>query len=281
MFWTNKNNTPAISSLASAQDIFRESLLTYKQHFNTYATISVIGVIGVTISLFIISLLSYALILFGPDSNTAYLTIVWIATTGLSDLIIIVAQVWVALCILYVLSERVPAGQIGRTYNESRKQLLAMTWVAILVTTIIVGGLVMFVLPGIILFVLFSLAVYVNVIENKKGLEALFISYEYIKKRWFVVAWRIIFAVMAGVLVTTPISFILKLIDNKALSDIVNLIVRAILIPFFVIYSYHLYKKLRELNSNIDIVQINKWRPAFIALAILGGVVLFYFSVLP
>ncbi|MFH1790224.1 MAG: hypothetical protein ABH832_04135 [bacterium] len=64
-------------------------------------------------------------------------------------------------------------------------------WTSAIAILIIIGGTILFIIPGIIFSIWYAFVSYEVVLENKKGMEALAKSKELVKGRWFGIVYRL------------------------------------------------------------------------------------------
>jgi len=65
-------------------------------------------------------------------------------------------------------------------------------WVSIISALAIIGGALLFIIPGIIFSIWFSFALYSVILDEQKGIEALKHSKSLVKGRWWQVFWRLL-----------------------------------------------------------------------------------------
>jgi hypothetical protein len=103
-----------------------------------------------------------------------------------------------------------------------------------------------FLVPGIIVAVLYSFALFVVVLEKGRTFSSIEKSYDLVKKYWWPVFGRfMLLALIASVLVTVtniPMNY-LQDIAKEIYSVIFNL-VWALLTPYFLVYTYFMYRDL-------------------------------------
>jgi len=141
-------------------------------------------------------------------------------------------------------------------------------WINLLVGLATLGGLILFVLPGIWLTVIFSFAVFSLIDEKKKGPQALARSAELVKGRWWKTLWRILVPVIVVVVITLLISFILTAIVSlfsggfeetfnfltaqelsplqQGISATIDSIVSIVILPLALLYQIKLYTSLKN-----------------------------------
>jgi hypothetical protein len=183
-------------------------------------------------------------------------------------------------------------------YKRTFKSVVSYISVLLLAIVVIVGGLSLFVIPGIIVVVLISLSLFVFVLERKTGINALIQSWKYVRAYWWQIAWRIVYLVL--ILIT--ISFILGLVFLvlKALisggvasalstarvishgqsmgATILDQVLNSFFaIPFSIIYLYGVYDVLRSFKPvAISVEKEKQIRNTIVSLAIVGIIALVY-----
>lgn len=130
--------------------------------------------------------------------------------------------------------------QIKDAIGDGSKIFWPFVWLNILSAIIILVGFLLFIIPGIIFTVWYSLAAYVLIFEDRKGWPALKRSKEIIKGYWWPVFGRLLLLILAAL----GASFILGWIPY-----IGSLTLQILFPPFSTIYSYLIYKNLREIRN--------------------------------
>jgi len=74
---------------------------------------------------------------------------------------------------------------IKDSFKRGLKMLLPYFWVLFLFNVIVAGAFLIFIIPGILFFIWFSLAIFVLIFEEKKGFDALFKSKHLVKGIFF------------------------------------------------------------------------------------------------
>ncbi|MDZ4231269.1 MAG: hypothetical protein U1C52_00550 [Patescibacteria group bacterium] len=150
------------------------------------------------------------------------------------------------------------------------KNLMSYAWVTLLGSLIITGGMILFIVPGVIFAVWFALAVYVLVIEKKKGLAAFLASKEYVRGRWWPTLGRLLVLVGLAILVGA-LSGAGGAVGGKQLGELVGFLVNVLFAPFAVSYLYLLYGDLSKTKPSGAVSKVpkeNKW--VFVSFAVLG-----------
>ncbi|MDI6740600.1 MAG: hypothetical protein QME74_09585 [Candidatus Edwardsbacteria bacterium] len=125
----------------------------------------------------------------------------------------------------------------------------ALFWATFIAGLLIILGLILFLIPGVILAVMFAFVGYVVVLEGVSGSQALSRSRALVRGRWWPVFWRglgfflliIIPAGIAGSIVSSIIGD-----GNNTVS---NLLTALFVTPFGLVYGYNLYRNLKATSG--------------------------------
>lgn len=137
---------------------------------------------------------------------------------------------------------------IKQALSITAKKIKSLLWVGFLAGAITMFGYILFIIPGIIFSVYYSLSLYVALIEDKKGYAALKRSKEIVKGFGFAVAYRgaAWFLLIAIIIFISLIPF---------LGFIISLVLPFIITPFGHIYFvaiYHNIGSAKEKGVNTD-----------------------------
>jgi hypothetical protein len=132
---------------------------------------------------------------------------------------------------------------VESSYRWGFKRLGEVVVVAILVSLVILGGLILLVIPGLIFAVMLSVAIPALVIEGKKGTEALSRSWQLVKGHF----WHVVGVVIVAAIITGIVNAVFSAIggDNFFLAWIFDSIGFIITTPFAALVSVLLYIDLR------------------------------------
>lgn len=161
---------------------------------------------------------------------------------------------WVQAAIMITIINR--QIKIGETLSRSFKIMVSYWWLSLLMSFFIGGASMLFAIPGIIFSIWFSMAMFILISENIKGMQALLKSKEYVRGYWWAIFGRN-FAI--SILISIPlmlITLVLSSTENNILISIFNFIVGFLAFPFMICYSYILFENLRKIKgSNIPVPQ--------------------------
>jgi len=134
-------------------------------------------------------------------------------------------------------------------FYEGKKHAWDYFILGILVMIFIFLWSLLFVFPGFISMIYYSVAFWVLFVEGKKGREAIKRSKSLVKDYWWAVFWRIfIITFLVWFLLILPVYFIESKEALEAWRSFSNLI-NIFLSPFLVIYSYYIYKDLLRVKT--------------------------------
>lgn len=176
------------------------------------------------------------------------------------------ASLWVSVALLYAVKGRSEGAGAKRALAQGWKKILPYWWVVILSNLIIWGGFVLFVVPGVIFSIWFSLALYALVSENLGGMNALLRSKQLVAGYWWGVFWRllvlgaVLIALMAPILAafiaTGAAGFLLfGLSEAQAeqfspIGEFLVTVGRLLVSVFGVIFGFLLYEDLKRVKGN-------------------------------
>lgn len=239
--------------------LLRESLSIYKQRIWTFLGIILIPLI-VVISLLIAA--PFAVQLFTKSIILA----ISIFLSGI--IVVVITQIWSQTALLYAITKSEEKIGVKEAYRRGWHKILSYLWVVFLTGLITFGGFALFFVPGLIFSIWFSLAVFVLIAEDTRGMNALLKSKEYVKGHWWGVLWRffvigVFLAVVSGLLLLI-FAFV------PAIQEIGGTLVSFVLTPLGLTFSFLIYRNLKSLKGEFAFEPTGKTKAGFIAVAIFG-----------
>ncbi|PIR44495.1 MAG: hypothetical protein COV10_04550 [Candidatus Vogelbacteria bacterium CG10_big_fil_rev_8_21_14_0_10_51_16] len=140
----------------------------------------------------------------------------------------------------------------------------------------------LFLIPGILATVWFSLAVYVFVVEDKRGMAAFFQSKAYVEGRFWGVLGRMLFVALLLLVIYVPLITIFSflLVGFNLSEQVFELVMGAafyvlflVLAPMTYCYLYELYVALKSIWTPTEIVNTGGRKAKFIVPALVGWVI--------
>ncbi len=271
------DNQEQVRVLSSASQIFSQAWSLYKQKFSTF-----VGIVFVpTLLLSVLGFIFASSTSFDPAVFQSKISLDgYFPVLGPFLLLYVFSffiNAWVQIALIYVVKDNGEDIGILEAYKRSWRKILSFWWVAMLTSFIMMGGAILFIIPGIIFAVWFSLSLFVLIVEDERGLNALLKSKQYVDAKWGGVAWRLIFIGIVFWLITVLISFgivlvmsVLKFIPFVFGPQIIEIILGTVLTPLFVLYLFFLYKNLKELKGEMVFAPSKGQRVGFSLVGILG-----------
>ncbi len=269
--------TQTISTLPSATAILGQSWSLYKQRLGTFLGIMIIPVL-VIIMLFAILAVGGSLfvVLFLSKLASGGLGLILLLSilTFLFLIVIFLVQVWGQTALLYAIKDSQEGIGVVESYRRGWHKILPYWWIILLSMVITAGGFILLVVPGIIFAIWFSLAIFVLISEDKKGMSALLKSKEYVKGKWGGVLWRLFFISVTSFIISLVVAFIFGILKVPFGSQISNLIIVLFVTPLVVTYSFLIYSNLKAIKGEIVFAPTARKKATFIIIGIIGLLVI-------
>lgn len=168
-------------SLPSAGALLQEALSLYVKRFSIFMGITMLTLAPLAL---VVALPFVAVLGTGMVFLLAVLLVLFVA----------IGSAWGQIALIYAIKDTEERIGIMESYRRGWGKILSYWWMSFLTSIIIFGGLFLFVIPGIIFSVWFSLGIFVLIAEDRKGMDALLKSREYVRGRWGSVFWRFLVA---------------------------------------------------------------------------------------
>lgn len=237
-------------TLPKARTLLQNAYEIYKAQWGVLLSIAVIpSLLGALIALANRALEAFFLTSPSPATFTVFMIGLFVGVV-----IAIVGAIWAQVALLITIRDREERLGIGEAFRRARTLLASYFWISILTAILVTGAFVLFVIPGIIFTVWFSLAYYVFIVEEKRGLNALLQSREYIRGAWWRTLWRLVVVGVTIFAVTAGIGFLVGFFGSslpageEALNQAVSVVLSALMTPFAAAYLFLLYSSLRDLH---------------------------------
>lgn len=214
---------------------FNETVSVYKRNLWKFLTLSAIPVLALS---FFPKLLSEA-----KSGSFAFLLFIYFT--------IIIISLWANLSLLYAIKERDNGITLGGALQKGGANLLSFIWIYFLLFLITFAGFLLFIVPGILFTIWFSLSIYVLVNENKKGMSALRRSKELISG-YFTAFWgRTMLFFLIFVFIAYVLFFIITLFSSfspvlRHLSIAINIILASL--P--AIFGFLVYENIKKAKDS-------------------------------
>jgi len=259
-----------ISSLPGATAIFGQAWTIYKQRLGTFLGVMVIPMlVSIMVSAILIGggLLSISLLL---SKFTAGGIGLLILSAILFFVIIFISQVWGQIALLYAVKDSQERIGVVESYRRGWHKIFSYWWVSLLVGFITLGGFFLLIVPGIIFAVWFSLAAFVLIAEDLKGMSALLKSREYVKGKWGSVFWRFFFIGVISFIISLVPILIFSFLKIPFGEEISRFVIGLFLTPLTMTYAFLVYSNLKAIKGEVVFVPTRGKKATFIIIGILG-----------
>jgi hypothetical protein len=238
--------------LLTAGEIVAKSWREYRENFHAWAIFG-----------FIIFVPTFVLTLSGTFGG--FLNVYLPATTIMTNVLIVIIAVasavlgfWSSLALISAVIKYLQTKKTDH-FKEHYSAAFTLIWPAfytsLLVALFVLGGTILFIIPGIIVSIWYHFSVYNMFTSGEKGFAALESSKKLVRGRWWSVAWRILVpAVIVGlgvILVQLVIDGVLRVLpvsaeSYKVLGNIAQALVSSMIAPLSTLVSLNLFFSLRD-----------------------------------
>lgn len=245
----NKTTKP---ELATVPYLIYESWCLYRQAFNI--------LIGYSAWMIPPYLLLLTLMLLVPQDKilTDYV-LIYILISIIQGIVVI----WITNALILVINKLAAKKEIdtNEINRQSWRLVAPLLIVALLVTLVIFGGLLLLIIPGILFAIWFSFAQISVILDNKKGIDALSFSRSLFSNRFLPMLRRVIIGPLLLLIVYTLILSIVigfgfvfsgniqSVLDQEVFPlwpDILENLLVVFMLPIFLIYWTLLYRSVKE-----------------------------------
>ncbi|MFA5413138.1 MAG: glycerophosphoryl diester phosphodiesterase membrane domain-containing protein [Patescibacteria group bacterium] len=187
--------------IIQVRDLMRESWALYKNNFSLFTKI----VVWLVVPTVILSLLPFFI------SNPVILALLNFFLSLISGIFSVFITIALILTMDAVLKKE-PVN-LKSIYSLSYSKTFWGIVISILVTLAVCLGTLLLIIPGIIFSVWFSFSLYIFILENKKGTEALSASRQLVKGKFWPVLWRwiapnFVYGIILLIIILIPIYII-------------------------------------------------------------------------
>lgn len=259
-----------ISSLPGTTAIFGQAWTIYKQRLGTFLGVMAIPMLIMVVLLAVIAgggLLGVSLLSSKFAAGGIGLLIL---LAILFFVIIFISQAWGQTALLYAIKDSQEKIGVMESYRRGWHKIFSYWWVGLLAGFITIGGFLLLIVPGIIFAIWFSLAVFILIAEDQKGMNALLKSKEYVKGKWGGVFWRFFFIGVISLIISLVPTLIFSLLKIPFGSEISRFVIGLFLTPLIMTYSFLVYSNLKALKGEIAFAPTGGKKTAFIFVGILG-----------
>lgn len=248
-------------SLPGAGAILKDAIGIYKQRFGAFVGI----MLAPTLILFVTIMTIFA--------SVASKGLLMISFFVIAIILVLISQIWGQVALLFAVRDNQKGIGVAEAYRKGWRKILPYWWVSILIVFIINGGFLLFIIPGIIFSVWFSLAVFVFITEDIRGMNALLKSREYVRGNWGKVAWRYLFISILSLIVAIPM-FVAATVDAPVIELTIRLAIYLFWLPIVAIYSFLIYTHLKVAKGEFSFSPSGKKKAFLIITGVIGFLII-------
>lgn len=271
---TTPQITASKPSLLSIRDLLNQSWELFKKRFTVLLAITLLAVIVNAVISALVVLDIGGSFTINTLTNFSVSSAFVIGGVILGGIAMAVVYLWTQAAIIVAISDTTDKVDIKATLQKAWKYIGSYFWLSVLSGFILLGASLLFIIPGIIMGLWFSMAVAVLIVENVKGTGALVKSKRYVQGNFRDVWVR--FAVLALLFIVGSFitSLFVKIFDNSVVESAINIVLSLFSTPFSMIYSYLIYKNLREIKGDVSPIPSSRLKMLLIVCGALGVLVI-------
>lgn len=247
---TSLQITSVEAGLPGVFDLIGEALALYKQRAGTFIGIMLVPFLFAPLFLIVSKFPKFYTNHF-DESNKFLAGLFFLLMFSIVYVASAVFQIASQSALFYSIKGAQENISIVESYRRAFSTFFSYLWVLILVGFIIVGGFLLFIIPGIIFMTTFGFAAVILINENETGMNALLKSREYVRGMWWKI-FRKLFS--AGIIISLPFYgvliplYILKVPYFQIITTAVSTL---FLLPLTFSVTFLLYQHVRVLKGEI------------------------------
>ena len=260
-------------ALLAAPALLGQAWSLYKQRFGTFVGVMIMPIVLLIGLLTLVAGGSFALFILLSKFSAGGI-IFPIIFVLLIVLVIFLSQIWGQTALLYAVKGSQERIGIKESYRKGWHKIGSYFWIIILAAFITIGGLLLLVIPGIIFIFWFSLAFFVLIAEDLKGMDALLKSKEYVRGRWGSVAWRIFFIGIISFFISLMLTLIFSFLKIPLGEIIVRIINGLFLTPLVMTYLFLMYNNIKTVKGDFVFAPTKGQKAKFLLIGLLGFLII-------
>jgi len=245
--------SPPRRELSGLGDLLKQSWEVFKSRIGILLVLYLIIIAGVLVPLGLFLGMGFLLSMVMPESRGPLL--VGGGITG--GIIGMVAVYWGGAALVFAVVDE--ALGVRDALVKGWERLGSFLWLYSIAGFIILGGFLLFVVPGVVFLVWFFFGQFVLAVEGDRGMAALLKSKEYVAGRWLDVFFRL---------------FVLWLISVVAgMIPLVGSFLSLLFVPFSMVYHYLIYAELKEIKGKMEVPTTGSGKYAWLGVGAFGHLV--------
>lgn len=235
--------------LVSVSDLFKGAWTKYKQHAQVLIGIMLISGAGLYLQTILLWSTKPTVRVGANGVITSSGLAGMGALTLVAILIYIVGMIWGYSALLNKVSKLNQPMGIQQAFMSAKPLIWPLFLTGLLAGIFTIIGLILLIIPGIIVGVFLSFALYIVVDENKKGMDAIKASKDYVDGYWLPVFGRVILMAIVIGFITGIIGWIAQAGLGYNIGMLVQNVIGLAVAPFAVLYMYDMYKNVKQLKG--------------------------------
>lgn len=242
------------NDLRSVGDLFSDSWEIYKKRFGTLISLYLLSILVLLGLIGIFVGTGFGLSILFPQSKVMLIT-GWTLVGVVSALL---CAFWcIAAFILAVLDDNL---DFKEAMGKGWEKVFPFMWLYSLIGFIVVGGFLLFFIPGVIFLIWFGFAQFILFGEDVRGMDALLKSKEYVRDKWFDVFLRFCLIWLAS--------------GAIGLVPFLGPVLSILFFPFVMIFKCLIYRDLKlSKGENLSYAQSPGEKFKWIGVSVLGYIV--------
>jgi len=237
--------------MISVSELFEKSFAVYKTIFWPVIKISLAPLLTL-IPVVVLGVLAVLVYYFVPNYSVANTSYIILGILGVVDLAFFIVVMYIArIASLIIVKNNDPKLKLKEAFMMAKSKAWIFLGTSLLATLFIFLWLLLFIIPGIIMSLYYTFVSWIVLEEGLSGSQALKRSKHLVKGYWWDVFGR-------SILPTIIIGFILGMLSGfmvgedgsgQASYDFITQIISLVTAPFFLAYSYYMYKSLVNIKN--------------------------------
>jgi uncharacterized membrane protein (DUF485 family) len=236
-----------MEQLLSISAIMKKGWDLYIENFQKFATPIIIMIVPY--------LIYYVALYYG---SPALLLLIF-----LLSIIMLIVNLWIAIVIIEMVNNlyKKQTFDQNKIYESSFRKIPSYLLVAILTGLIVMAGLILLIIPGVIFAIWYSFSTYTNILDGKKGTNALKASKDLVKGRWGATFWRLVIPTLAIYIIVMVViialaymftggNFDANSLSQNILVNVLSSVIFVVLTPLFATFSVILFNNLKETKQS-------------------------------
>lgn len=268
------------NGISSVTELATGAIDLYKENYKSYIGISLFILLSSVISLISVTFAGALSLIV----NTPLLNLISVVIVVVLVFLMFVFQTWGNIALIYSIANK--AGVKESLKKTWGRKILSYLWLGLLSGLAVAGGMLLFFVPGVVIGVYLSMTLYIFVVEDKKGVEALERSTSLVKGNTWGIVGRLLAMLVITFAVFIPVGALLGGENPSGFENLIQTVLNLLYMPFAYAYYYLIYKDLVKIKGSTKKESFG-WIKAFIglgvvALALLVGLIFFLiYQVMP